>query len=109
MRRATPADGWSSSTTRKPQRRLRRLSFLLMVPILFGALGTPVAPVTQVSGDELAEAKAKRVALDKQIADQKAQVAQINSMQADLSRQISSTKRELASINADLAAVRKSI
>lgn len=108
MRRATPADGWTSST-RKPQRRLRRFSFLLMVPILFGALGTPVAPVTQVAGDELAEAKAKRVALDKQIADQKAQVAQINAMQADLGRQISSTKRELASINADLAAVRKSI
>src|SRR5687767_5746573 len=108
MRRATPADGWTSST-RKPRRRLRRFSFLLMVPILFGALGTPVAPVTQVAGDELAEAKAKRVALDKQIADQKAQVAQINAMQADLGRQISSTKRELASINADLAAVRKSI
>ena len=80
-----------------------------MVPLLFGALGTPVAPVTQVAGDELAEAKAKRVALDKQIADQKAQVAQINAMQADLGRQITSTKKELASINADLTAVRKSI
>ena len=80
-----------------------------MVPILFGALGSPAAPVTQVAGDELTDAKARQTALANQIKDQKAQVAQINAMQADLGRQISSTKRELASINADLAFVRKSI
>jgi murein DD-endopeptidase MepM/ murein hydrolase activator NlpD len=109
MRRRTPAEGWLPSTSRTPRKRYRRLSFLLMVPLLFGALGTPAAPVTQVSGDELSEAKARQAALDKQIKDQKAQVAQINAMQADVGRQISSTKKELASINADLTAVRASI
>ena len=82
-----------------------------MVPLLFGALGSPASPLapTSVHADELADAKAKQAALSKQIKDQKAQVAQINAMQSDLGRQIASTKRELSNINADLAAVRISI
>ncbi len=114
MRRSTPSEGWSFSATPRTGRRLhpfRRFSFLLLVPILFGALGTPVSPMAPapVQADELADAKAKQAALSKQIKDQKAAVAQITAMQSDLSRQISSTKRELSSINADLDAVRASI
>jgi murein DD-endopeptidase MepM/ murein hydrolase activator NlpD len=108
-RRSTPAKGWSWSRTRPNGRRFRRFSFILLVPLLFGGLGSPVAPVTPAHADELADAKAKQLALAKQISDQKAAVAQINAMQVDLNKQIASTKRELANINADLASVRKSI
>ncbi len=109
MRRSTPSAGWSWSRTRPNARRFRRFSFILLVPLLFGGLGTPVAPVTPAHADELADAKAKQLALAKQIADQKAAVAQINAMQVDLNKQIASTKRELSNINADLASLRKSI
>ncbi|HEU4921089.1 MAG TPA: peptidoglycan DD-metalloendopeptidase family protein [Candidatus Limnocylindrales bacterium] len=108
-RHSLPTEGWSGSRTPKPRRRVRRLSFVLLVPLLFGALGSPAAPVAPVAGDELADAKAKQAALDKQIRAQKAAVAEINAMQANLGSQIASTKRELANINADLVAVRKSI
>jgi murein DD-endopeptidase MepM/ murein hydrolase activator NlpD len=109
MRRPTPLDGWSSSRARPNTRRFRRLSFVLLVPLLFGALGAPVADVARVQADELSDAKAKQAALAKQIADQKAAVAQITALQSDMSRQITETKQELSKINADLAAVRNSI
>ena len=109
IRRGTSRDGWSAAPQQRARRRLRRFSFVLLVPILFGALGAPAAPVAQVAGDELSDAKAKQNALNAQLKDQKAAVAQITAMQADLGQQISSTKRELASINADLTAVRKAI
>ena len=109
MRRTTPSEGWSWSRTPRSGRRLRRFSFVLLVPLLFGALGAPALPVAPAQADELADAKAKQAALAKQIADQKAAVAQITAMQQDLSQQISSTKRELSNINADLSAIRVSI
>lgn len=110
MRPSTSPDGWSAEPKRRAPRRLRRFSFVLLVPILFGTLGAPVAPVSPVAGgDELSEAKAKQEQLNKQLKDQKAAVAQITAMQADLGKQIASTKRELSSINADLTAVRKAI
>jgi murein DD-endopeptidase MepM/ murein hydrolase activator NlpD len=117
MRRPTPSEGWSWSRTRPSGGRFRpfrKFSFVLLVPLLFGALGAPATPLSTISpaavhADELSEAKAKQAALNKQIKDQKAAVAEINAMQADLGNQIASTKRELSSINADLAAVRKSI
>jgi murein DD-endopeptidase MepM/ murein hydrolase activator NlpD len=109
MRSPTPSTGWSWSGTRRTGRRLRRFSFILVVPLLFGALGTPASPVTPAHADELADAKAKQAALLKQIADQKEQIAQIDALQSDMNRQIASTKRELSSINADLGAVRVEI
>lgn len=108
-RSSTPPVGWSWSGTRPNARRFRRFSFVLLVPLLFGGLGSPAAHVTPVHADDLADAKAKQAALAKQIADQKAAVEQITEMQTDLNKQIASTKRELASINADLASVRKHI
>ncbi len=109
MRRSTPSSGWSWPGTRSNGRRFRRFSFILLVPLLFGGLGTPGAPVTPAHADELADAKAKQAALAKQIAEQKAAVEQITALQVDLNKQIASTKRELSSINADLASVRVSI
>ena len=76
-RRSLPIDGWTASPTARPRRGFRRLSFVLLVPLLFGALGSPAAPVAPVAGDELSDAKAKQAALDKQIKAQKAAVAEI--------------------------------
>jgi len=108
IRRSTPFEGWSTSR-RKRSRRFRRLSGLLLIPLLVGSLGVPAVNQRPASADELSDAKAKQTALAKQIKDQKAQVAQINAMQSDLNSQIAATKRDLEGINADLAAVRKSI
>ena len=100
--------GWSRS--RKPRhRQFRRFSFILLVPLLFGGLGSPAAPVSPAHADELADARARQAALAKQVKAQKEAIAQISAMQADLGRTISSTTRELANINADLVAVRKSV
>jgi len=82
------------------------MSLLLLVPLLMGLIGSSASPV---GADELSDARARQAALNKQLAAQKAQVAQINSLQGELSNQIASTKRELGGINADLATVRKSI
>ena len=100
--------GWSRSP--KPRhRQFRRFSFILLVPLLFGGLGSPAAPVSPAHADELADARARQAALAKQVKAQKEAIAQISAMQADLGRTISSTTRELANINADLVAVRKSV
>ncbi|HET9520016.1 MAG TPA: peptidoglycan DD-metalloendopeptidase family protein [Candidatus Limnocylindrales bacterium] len=109
MHHASPPSGWSRTSRPSSQRRFRRFAFVLLVPLLFGGLGTPAAPVAPAHADDLSDARARQEALAKQIKAQKAAVAQINAMQADLGQAISSTKKELASINADLAAVRKSV
>jgi murein DD-endopeptidase MepM/ murein hydrolase activator NlpD len=92
------------SPNRRRHRRL--LLVLLLLPVLSGLF---VAPTNPVRGDELADAKAKKEAIEKKIKAQKAQVAQLNTMQADLRGEIARTTRALGEINADLKAVRASI
>ena len=91
VERGAPCDGCRSS---------------LLVPILVGIIGGPVAPV---GADELSDARARQSELAQQLKNQKAQIAEINSMQADLSSAIASTKRELSGINANLDSVKASI
>ena len=79
---------------------------LLVVPLLAGLDGGPVAPV---GADELSDAKAKQAALAQQLKNQKEAIAQINALQADLSTQIASTRQQLRGITADLATVRTNI
>ena len=93
-------------TNGRLHRAARRLPLLLLVPLVVGIIGGPVAPV---GADELSDARARQSELAQQLKNQKAQIAEINSMQADLSSAISSTKRELNGINANLDAVRASI
>jgi murein DD-endopeptidase MepM/ murein hydrolase activator NlpD len=88
------------------RRGLTRLPLLVLIPLLVGLFGGPTGPV---GADELSDARARQNALQKQLRDQRAQVAEINNLQAELSTQIDSTKRQLSGINADLASVRKSI
>jgi len=109
MGNSTPTSGWSRTGRRSRSRLLRRFSFILLVPLLFGGLGSPAAPVASVHADELADARARQDALAKQIKAQKAAVAEISAMQVDLGRAIASTKRELSNINADLTAVREAV
>ena len=108
IRHSTPYAGWSTSR-RTRSRRFRQVATLLLIPLLVGMIGAPTLNTSPVHADELADAKAKQAALAKQIAQQKAMIAQITSLQSDLSRQIASTTRELNGINADLSKVRKDI
>jgi murein DD-endopeptidase MepM/ murein hydrolase activator NlpD len=75
---------------------------------VFGLLGSP-AMAPPARGDELADARAKAAAMKKQIEEEKAQVAQLNALQAGLAADIASTRRQLSGINADLSAVKKKI
>lgn len=97
---AAPLGSW-----RRP-RGLTRLPLLVLIPLLVGLFGGPTGPV---GADELSDARARQNALAQQLRDQRAQVAQINNLQAELSTQIDSTKRQLSGINADLASVKTSI
>jgi murein DD-endopeptidase MepM/ murein hydrolase activator NlpD len=93
---------------RRPLRRaLRRLPALLVIPVLVGMLGGP-NPVN-VRADDLSDARARQNALNQQLKDQQAQVAQVAALEADLTSQIASTKRELNGINVDLASVKANI
>lgn len=100
-----PLGGLRARPSRR-RRLLRRLPLLVLVPVLFGMLGGPAAPV---GADELSDARARQNALAAQLQKQKADVAKINALQNDLSDQIASTRQQLSGINADLGAVRKSI
>ena len=69
---------------------------------------SPTAPGI-VRGDELSDAKAKQAQLKKDIAAQKAQVAQLNALQSSLADGIAQTADQLKGINTDLAAVKVKI
>lgn len=75
--------------------------------MLVGLIGAPMAG--PVAGDELSDAIARQKALEKQIQQQKDQVAKLNALQADLNSQIAATRRDLAAVNADLTAVKAQI
>jgi murein DD-endopeptidase MepM/ murein hydrolase activator NlpD len=99
-----------SLAAHRPARRSRlrqALFLLLLVPLLTGALGTPMAP--SVSGDELSDAKAQQRALEQKIAEQKRLISQLNTSQASLKGKIDATSRELKSITANLDATRKRV
>lgn len=76
----------------------------LLVPLLAGAFGAPIA-----TGDELSDALAKQKALAARIAAQKKAVAQLNGLQTDLRAEIRVTSAKLDGINADLAEVKARI
>jgi murein DD-endopeptidase MepM/ murein hydrolase activator NlpD len=108
---ASATTGWSSTRASAPRRRGigRRLgSVLLLLPLVVGLLGAPSTP-PGVRGDELSDARARAAQLQKDVAAQKAQVAQLNALQGDLATGIQQTADELRGINADLSAVKVKI
>jgi murein DD-endopeptidase MepM/ murein hydrolase activator NlpD len=88
--------------------RSRRVLFflLLLIPLLSGSF---VAPASPAAGDELADARARQKALAKQIADQKAEMAELTQLQGQLQSDIAVTKFQLRGINADLELVRSRV
>jgi len=108
------ATGWGHTNRSASQRRIlgRRLgALLLLFPLMVGILGTPASPTAPgvVRGDELSDAKARQAQLQKDIANQKAQVAQLNALQSSVADGIKQTADQLNGINIDLAAVKVKI
>jgi murein DD-endopeptidase MepM/ murein hydrolase activator NlpD len=107
----SPVSGWASGAGSKARRgRLgRRLgSVLLLLPLLLGSIGAPgVAP--SAHGDELSEARARQARLRKDVAEQRAQVARLQRLQAGLSANIQETASEIRELNADSGALSKKI
>lgn len=93
--------------SRRPRPRPALVTLLLLVPLLTGLFGAPVAPT--VRGDELADARTDKKALQAQVASQKAEIDKLNADQAALKQEIAATRAALAGVNADLVAVRKRI
>lgn len=75
---------------------------------MVGVLGAPAAPPV-ARGDELSDAKARQAEIKKEIADQKAQVAELAALQDGLASDIRKTTGQLRGINADLVVVKVKI
>jgi murein DD-endopeptidase MepM/ murein hydrolase activator NlpD len=101
----TRADAPSGSHTRHRSRRVL-FFLLLLIPLLSGSF---VAPASPAAGDELADARARQKALQKQIAEQKAEMAELTQLQGQLRSDIDVTAFQLKGINADLAVVRSRV
>jgi len=102
--RRGPAAAVRAAVRVRPRVAGRLLAFLLVIPLVVGVAAPP-----RVSGDDLASAQARQQALQQKIADQKAEVARLQGLQAGLSSDIASTSRALGGINTDLAATKKRI
>jgi murein DD-endopeptidase MepM/ murein hydrolase activator NlpD len=106
MRFALPSRN-RAAPSRTPRRGRRRFLFLvLLVPLMSGAV---IAPTSRVAGDDLSDAIAKQKAIEKQVARQKSQIAELNALQREVAGEIARTARALSGINADIGTVRKGI
>jgi murein DD-endopeptidase MepM/ murein hydrolase activator NlpD len=103
--------GWASGAGAKPRHRQlgRRLGpLLLLVPLVFGILGAPGA-APSVQGDELSEARARQARIKNDVAEQRAQVARLQTLQTNLADNIQDTAAEIRGLNADQGALSKKI
>jgi murein DD-endopeptidase MepM/ murein hydrolase activator NlpD len=100
-----PPHGWESTRPGLSHRLRGVASLLLVLPLVLGLVGLPAnAPI--VRGDELSDAKAQQNQLKKEVAEQKAAVAELRNLQNGLAAEIAATKAQLNGINADLAKVK---
>jgi murein DD-endopeptidase MepM/ murein hydrolase activator NlpD len=107
----SPVSGWASVAG--PTVRRRRLSrrigpLLLLLPLIFGIVGSPAAAPTAY-GDELSQARARQAKIKRDVAAQREQVARLQRLQAGLSDDIQDTAREIRGLNADQASLSKKI
>jgi murein DD-endopeptidase MepM/ murein hydrolase activator NlpD len=105
--------GWASGAGPKPRSRHRRFgrrlgSVLLLLPLLLGSIGAPGA-APSAHGDELSDARARQARLRRDVAAQRAQVANLQRIQANLADDIQDTAREIRGLNADAGALSKKI
>ena len=89
--------------------RRRLFTAMLVAPLLVGMLGGTVMAPGPVNGDELGNAQAQQRALEKEIARQKALIAQLTASQASISGQIASTQDQLNGITDDLTATQAKV
>jgi murein DD-endopeptidase MepM/ murein hydrolase activator NlpD len=108
LTRRPPVDARGWTTARRRPQPSRRGVIALLVVALAGGLFVSVPP-PNVSADALSDAYAQQRQLERQIAAQKAKLAQLTANQASLSRRLSSTKATLSSVVDDLTAVKTSI
>jgi len=102
------APGWAFARPGRSRRARGFASLLLALPMVLGLVGLPATtPVAQ--GDELADAKAQQAQLQKDVAAQKHAVAQLKVLQRGLSAEIAQTQAQLNGINADLVKVKSRI
>ncbi|HEU4672983.1 MAG TPA: peptidoglycan DD-metalloendopeptidase family protein [Candidatus Limnocylindrales bacterium] len=111
-RQHLPSERITSGWTSRPQRARRRFPFRLLVlvfliPLLTGIAAAPAAP--SASAGELADARAAKASLEKKIAAQKRDIAELNALQAGLRTQIAQTTVELNGITADLDKTRAQV
>jgi len=106
MRRPAPdRRGWST----RPKPIIGRTGILaLIVVALAGGAFVSATPVP-ARADALSDAYARQRALDRLIAQERAQVASLTASQAALSGKISSTKQDLVSVISDLNEVKANI
>jgi murein DD-endopeptidase MepM/ murein hydrolase activator NlpD len=106
-RHDTPS-GWTPTARRRPRGLpFRILALVLAVPLLAGIAAAPAAP--HVAAGELSDARAARAALERKIAAQKRDLAQLDALQASLRVQIAQTGVELDGITADLTKTRAEV
>ena len=76
---------------------LRLLVAILVLPLVIGIAGPPIA-----RGDQLSDAVARQKSLAARVKQQRDQVAKLRELQGGLAQEIASTKGALAGINANL-------
>ncbi|HET9681392.1 MAG TPA: peptidoglycan DD-metalloendopeptidase family protein [Candidatus Limnocylindrales bacterium] len=108
LTRRPPVDARGWTTARPRPRPSRRGAIALLIIALAGGLFVSVPP-PNVSADALSDAYAQQRQLEKQIAAQKARLAQLTANQAALSAKLSSTKATLSSVVDDLTSVKTNI
>ena len=89
--------------------RRRLAAALLVAPLILGLFAAPAVAPSTVFGDDLAKAQAQQQALDKEIAKQKALIAQLTASQNSLSGQIQTTQSQLNGITSNLAATQATV
>jgi murein DD-endopeptidase MepM/ murein hydrolase activator NlpD len=108
LTRRPPVDARGWTTVRARPRPSRRGAIVLLIVALAGGLFVSVPP-PNVSADALSDAYAQQRQLERQIAAQKARLAELTASQASLSRQLSSTKATLSSVVDNLTSVKTTI
>src|SRR5512141_595032 len=95
LHRHAPVDARGWTTSRRHPRPGRRGAIALLIVALAGGLFVSVPP-PNVSADALSDAYAQQRQLQRQIAAQKARLAQLAANQAALSKELSTTKSTLS-------------